>query len=102
MKIDLDITYDDLSDSCKEKIKKLQRLVGKDSITINYPEINKFIRPGDYDWEKQTTFPSWPVVGAPHITCKTTSNDDTNTSGLIHSEKKIDRVNDTVIVGYGS
>jgi len=78
MTLDLNITFDDLSEDCKAKIKKLQKLVGKDNFTINYPDINKLVAPSypsTPNWTKQITTPSspWPNDRFPEITCTATN-----------------------------
>lgn len=50
MEINLTIGWDDLSKECKEKIKQLQKLVGKNCLNITYPPINQFVgTPRPYD-----------------------------------------------------
>lgn len=77
MKIDLDITWDDLSEECKSKIKKLQKLMGKDNVNITYPNVDKYVNTPD--WTKQISTPSpgypsqWPIDRFPEITCQSTN-----------------------------
>lgn len=59
MKFDINIGYDDLSDACKAKIEKIEKLVGKENIYINYPTVANVhscwidtIAPGQIDQKK--------------------------------------------------
>ena len=41
MHIDLTITYDDLSEQCKKKIDILEKMVGKNNVTVLYTDISR-------------------------------------------------------------
>lgn len=71
MKLELEIGYNDLSDDCKKKIEKLNKIC-KD-LTIKYPSADKFINHGDL-----ITFPCYPQT----IPCGDTNVTQSPSSGI--------------------